>query len=88
MLNIDGQKASVETIKDGSYKISRPFNIVTKSEISKSAKDFMAYILSSDGQKIVKDNGYIPLEQKEPYQTSVTTGKVVVSGSSSVTTVM
>lgn len=88
VLNIDGQKASVETIKDGSYKISRPFNIVTKSEISKSAKDFMAYILSSDGQKIVKDNGYIPLEQKEPYQTSVTTGKVVVSGSSSVTPVM
>lgn len=88
VLNIDGQKASVETIKDGSYKISRPFNIVTKSEISKSAKDFMAYILSSDGQKIVKENGYIPLEQKEPYQTSVTTGKVVVSGSSSVTPVM
>ena len=88
VLKIDGQKASVETIKDGSYKISRPFNIVTKSEISKSAKDFMAYILSSDGQKIVKDNGYIPLEQKEPYQTSVTTGKVVVSGSSSVTPVM
>ncbi len=88
VLDIDGQKASVETIKDGSYKISRPFNIVTKSEISKSAKDFMAYILSSDGQKIVKDNGYIPLEQKEPYQTSVTTGKVVVSGSSSVTPVM
>jgi phosphate transport system substrate-binding protein len=88
VLNIDGQKASVETIKDGSYKISRPFNIVTKSEISKSAKDFMTYILSSDGQKIVKDNGYIPLEQKEPYQTSVITGKVVVSGSSSVTPVM
>lgn len=88
VLKIDGTEASVETIKDGSYKISRPFNIVTKSEISKSAKDFMAYILSSDGQKIVKDNGYIPLEQKEPYQTSVTTGKVVVSGSSSVTPVM
>lgn len=88
VLDIDGQKASVETIKDGSYKISRPFNIVTKSEISKPAKDFIAYILSSDGQKIVKDSGYIPLEQQESYQTSVSTGKVVVSGSSSVTPVM
>lgn len=88
VLNIDGQKASVETIKDGSYKISRPFNIVTKSEISKPSKDFIAYILSSDGQKIVKDSGYIPLEQQESYQTSVSTGKVVVSGSSSVTPVM
>ncbi|VED92994.1 hemolysin precursor, putative [Streptococcus equinus] len=88
VLDIDGQKASVETIKDGSYKIYRPFNIVTKSEISKPAKDFIAYILSSDGQKIVKDSGYIPLEQQESYQTSVSTGKVVVSGSSSVTPVM
>ncbi|SDQ27556.1 phosphate ABC transporter substrate-binding protein, PhoT family [Streptococcus equinus] len=88
VLKIDGKKASVKAIKNGSYKISRPFNIVTKAEISKSAKDFIDYVLSSDGQKIVEDNGYIPLEHRKPYQISMTSGKVVVSGSSSVTPVM
>ncbi|WP_431770100.1 substrate-binding domain-containing protein [Streptococcus gallolyticus] len=88
VLKIDGTKASVETIKDGSYKISRPFNIVTKEDISKAAKDFINFILSSDGQAIVEENGYIPLDNVDMYQASVTSGKVVISGSSSVTPVM
>lgn len=88
VLKIDGTKASVETIKDGSYKISRPFNIVTKEDISKAAKDFINFILSSDGQAIVEENGYISLDNVDTYQASVTSGKVVISGSSSVTPVM
>lgn len=88
VLKIDDTKASVETIKDGSYKISRPFNIVTKEDISKAAKDFINFILSSDGQAIVEENGYIPLDNVDTYQASVTSGKVVISGSSSVTPVM
>lgn len=88
VLKIDGTKASVETIKDGSYKISRPFNIVTKEDISKAAKDFINFILSSDGQAIVEESGYIPLDNVDTYQASVTSGKVVISGSSSVTPVM
>lgn len=88
VLKIDGTKASVETIKDGSYKISRPFNIVTKEDISKAAKDFINFILSSDGQAIVEENGYIPLDNVDTYQASVTSGKVVISGSSSVTPVI
>ncbi|WP_315459841.1 substrate-binding domain-containing protein [uncultured Streptococcus sp.] len=88
VLKIDGTKASVETIKDGSYKISRPFNIVTKEDISEDAQDFINFILSSDGQAIVEENGYIPLDNVDTYQASVTSGKVVISGSSSVTPVM
>ncbi|SES06419.1 substrate-binding domain-containing protein [Streptococcus gallolyticus] len=88
VLKIDGTKASVETIKDGSYKISRPFNIVTKEDVSKAAKDFINFILSSDGQAIVEENDYIPLDNVDTYQASVTSGKVVISGSSSVTPVM
>lgn len=88
VLKIDGTKASVETIKDGSYKISRPFNIVTKEDVSKAAKDFINFILSNDGQAIVEENGYIPLDNVDTYQASVTSGKVVISGSSSVTPVM
>ena len=88
VLKIDGTKASVDTIKDGSYKISRPFNIVTKDDVSKAAKDFINFILSKDGQAVVEKNGYIPLDDTEAYQTSTTSGKVVISGSSSVTPVM
>lgn len=88
VLKIDGTAASVANIKAGSYKISRPFNIVTKDKISKAAQDFINFILSSDGQAVVEENGYIPLDDTKAYQSSVDSGKIVVSGSSSVTPVM
>ena len=88
VLKIDGTEASVANIKSGSYKISRPFNIVTKDKISEAAQDFINFILSSDGQAVVEKNGYIPLDDTKAYQSSVDSGKIVVSGSSSVTPVM
>ena len=88
VLKIDGTAASVANIKAGSYKISRPFNIVTKDKISEAAQDFINFILSSDGQAVVEENGYIPLDDTKAYQSSVDSGKIVVSGSSSVTPVM
>ncbi|MGT2736127.1 substrate-binding domain-containing protein [Streptococcus orisratti] len=88
VLKIDGTEASVANIKAGSYKISRPFNIVTKDKISEAAQDFINFILSSDGQAVVEKNGYIPLDDTKAYQSSVDSGKIVVSGSSSVTPVM
>ena len=88
VLKIDGTEASVANIKAGSYKISRPFNIVTKDKISEAAQDFINFILSSDGQAVVEENGYIPLDDTKAYQSSVDSGKIVVSGSSSVTPVM
>lgn len=88
VLKIDGTEASVANIKAESYKISRPFNIVTKDKISEAAQDFINFILSSDGQAVVEENGYIPLDDTKAYQSSVDSGKIVVSGSSSVTPVM
>ena len=58
-LKVDGVEPSVDTIKDGSYKISRPFNIATKDNVSDVAQDFINYIMSDDGQKVIEDNGYI-----------------------------
>lgn len=52
-LKIDGAAATVENIENGSYKISRPFNIATKSDLSETAKDFVDFILSDEGQKVV-----------------------------------
>lgn len=87
-LKIDGAEASVENIKAGSYKISRPFNIVTKDGLSAAAQDFIDFIMSADGQKVIEDNGYIPVSDAPAYSGKATGRKIVVEGSSSVTPVM
>lgn len=87
-LKIDGAEATVENIKSGTYKVSRPFNIATRAEISENAQDFINFIMSADGQAVVEENGYIAVSEGEAYSGSMSEGKVVVSGSSSVTPVM
>ena len=87
-LQIDGADATVANVKDGSYKISRPFNIVTKAEVSEAAKAFIDFILSAEGQAVVADNHYIPMDNAPAFAGSTVAGKVVVAGSSSVTPVM
>lgn len=88
-LKIDGAEATAENIKAGTYKVSRPFNIATKKGLDNEvAKDFIAFILSEEGQAVVADNGYIPLDDVEPYAGTAPSGKVVVGGSSSVSPVM
>lgn len=88
-LKIEGVSPSVSTIKNGTYKISRPFNIVTKQTgLSENASDFIRFILSSDGQAIVEANGYISATQNPAYIATGKKGKITVAGSSSVTPVM
>ena len=87
-LKVDGVEATVENIKSGDYKVSRPFNIATKGEVSKAAQDFISYILSAEGQAVVSENGYIPLDDSPAYAGKQVSGKIVVAGSSSVTPVM
>ena len=87
-LKIDGAEASVDTVKDGSYKISRPFNIVTKDGLSEVAADFVKYIMSEDGQKVVEDNGYISQGNAGAFKAAGVKGKINIAGSSSVTPVM
>lgn len=87
-LTIDGASASAENIKNGTYKIARPFIVATKADASDAASDFLQYIMSSDGQAVIEDNGYISAAAGEAYSPSGKAGKVVVAGSSSVTPVM
>lgn len=88
-VKIDGAEASAENVANDTYKVSRPFNIITTDKLSDAAKDFENYILSSDGQQIVEDNGYIKVaDDAKAYEQSDAEGKVVVAGSSSVTPVM
>ena len=87
-VKVDGVEATVENIKSGDYKIQRPFNIVTKGEVKELPADFIKFIMSKDGQKIIEDNGYISVGDKPAYEAADVEGKVVVAGSSSVTPVM
>ncbi|WP_270556897.1 substrate-binding domain-containing protein [Dorea amylophila] len=88
-LKIDGEEATEQNIKDGKYKICRPFNIATKKGADNEvAKDFIAYIMSKEGQQVISDNGYIGDDSAEAYAGSKPFGKAVVGGSSSVSPVM
>ena len=89
-VKIDGAEATADNVKSGDYKVSRPFNVVTKSDtqLSDVAQDFLNFIMSSDGQKVVQDEKYIPVEAKGSYTASGLSGTVKVAGSSSVTPVM
>ena len=87
-VKVDGAEATADAIKAGQYKLSRPFNIATKDDVSEAAQDFITYIMSADGQKIIEDNGYISVGDKPAYEAAAVEGKVVVAGSSSVTPVM
>lgn len=87
-VKIDGAEATAENIENGSYKVVRPFNIATTSEVSDAAADFISFIMSKEGQQVITDNGYISVGDEAEYQGTDVEGKVVVAGSSSVTPVM
>ena len=78
-LKIDGAEATAENIKNGTYKVARPFNI---------ASDFITFIMSDEGQAVVEENGYISQGSAGAYTASGMSGKIVVAGSSSITPVM
>lgn len=85
---IDGVEPTSETVKDGSYKISRPFNIATKDNLSEAAQNFIDYILSKEGQEIVNKDYVEAVDNAEPFAGAKGKGKVKVGGSTSVSPVM
>ncbi|MGN0165163.1 MAG: substrate-binding domain-containing protein [Lachnospiraceae bacterium] len=87
-VKVDGVEATTENVKNGTYKVSRPFNIATKDDVNDAAKDFVTFILSTEGQAVVSDAGYIALDNTAAYESNGATGEIVVGGSSSVSPVM
>lgn len=88
-LIINDIKPEKETIKNGDYPIARPFLLAVKEgSHSEAADDFISFILSADGQKVIEDSGYVGIEEGKPYTVNSMSGKVVVGGSSSVTPAM
>nr|WP_178632480.1 substrate-binding domain-containing protein [uncultured Mediterraneibacter sp.] len=88
-LKIDGAEATADNIENGSYKVSRPFNIAVKKDLNNDvAKDFMSFIMSTEGQKVVADEKYIPVADVTDYAGTKPSGSCVVGGSSSVSPLM
>ena len=85
---IDGVAPSAGTVSDGTYPIARPFIAVTNDSLSLVAADFVAFIISDEGQAAVAEHGYVPVPSTGPYAGNRPAGKLVVAGSSSVAPLM
>ncbi|MEG2939906.1 MAG: substrate-binding domain-containing protein, partial [Oscillospiraceae bacterium] len=89
-VQLDGVDATVANVINKSYKLSRPFLLATMGKGSPLAEDFIKYIMSADGQKIVEGTNLIksPDASGAAYSSSGLAGKLTLSGSTSVEKVM
>lgn len=62
-LKVDGVEPGVDTVKNGTYKISRPFLYLTRGEAKGPAKAFIDYVLSPAGQDILEQEGAIRIDK-------------------------
>ncbi len=61
-ITIDGVAPSVDTIKDGSYKIQRPFVFATQTDgANATAQAFMEWAVSPATEQLILDAGAIPV---------------------------
>ena len=92
MLKVDGVAATVENVKNGTYKISRPLNVVyQESKVASEVNTaFLAFLQSSDAQKIISDNGYVSTKDGAVAYTVVPglSGEINISGSTSLKPLM
>lgn len=87
-IKVDGVEATTDNVSSGDYVVARPFNIVTGSEVSENAQDFIDFIMSKEGQNIISEEGYISVDSDSNYTASGLTGTVTLAGSTSVAPVM
>ncbi len=88
-LSVDGVEATADNVKNGTYAISRPFNVATLGELTnEAAQDFLNYILSDEGQEIITDGGYVSTASTGAFTSTNPSGTVTVAGSSSVSPIM
>ncbi|MBQ8303001.1 MAG: substrate-binding domain-containing protein, partial [Clostridia bacterium] len=92
VLKVDGVEPTLENIKNGSYKISRPLNVVyQESKVASEVNTaFLAFLQSSDAQTIISDNGYVSTKEGAVAYTVVPglSGEIAISGSTSLKPLM
>ena len=59
-VTVEGVAPSEETVKDGSYKIQRPFIMITGKNADSVTKAFLEFVASEEGQQIILDDGVVP----------------------------
>jgi phosphate transport system substrate-binding protein len=59
-LHLGGVAATRESIQDGSYSLSRPFLFITPDQPTGQTKQFIDFVLSPEGQKLLSNEGLIP----------------------------
>ena len=91
-LKVDGVEATIDNIKNGSYKISRPLSVVYKqaSLDDKTNDSFLVFLQSSEAQKIIADEGYVSISENAAAYTidGSLSGVIDVSGSTSLQPLM
>lgn len=88
-VSINGAEPSAENIQVGDYEIARNFNIAYGEELSEAAQDFWDFIMSSEGQAVVEEEGFIAVDDNAPsFEGGDAEGEVTIAGSTSVTPVM
>lgn len=60
-VKVEGIEATVDTVLSGKYKIQRPFVYAVNGEMTDAAKAFIDFAMGAEGQKIVEENGFIPI---------------------------
>ncbi len=88
-LSVDGVEPTAENILSGDYTVARPFNIAMPMDAENAlVDDFISFIMSVEGQAIVEEDGFIPMEATESYTGGDQSGTIAISGSTSVYPVM
>ncbi len=93
MLTVDGAASTVENIKSGAYKISRPLNVIYKDANVKASAlytDYLGFLGSKDAQDIVTREGYCSIVDgaKSYANTNKLEGNIKISGSTSLQPLM
>jgi len=60
-LQVDGVAATTANVQNGTYKIARPFIVLTGANVTREATAFVNWMTGRDGQRIVTNNGWIPV---------------------------
>lgn len=87
-VHIEKIPPTVQNVKNGTYKLSRPFNIAIGKNNNIVTQDFINFIMSEMGQKIIENNNYIPVTANQSFISQMPAGKIVIAGSSSVSPLM
>ena len=93
MLTVDGAASTVANIKSGSYKISRPLNVIYKDAAIKASTlytDYLNFLGSKDAQDIVSNEGYCSIVDGATAYANATQleGRIKISGSTSLQPLM